>query len=103
MSKKVRKYCANPLFEEWIKEWIEKAKIANKPGIQQSLEDALHSLEKCPLTFSTGEDCQILKNFNSKLCAMIDRKLQLHKTESQQSSNNLVENLNQALKTAKVA
>ncbi|CAB0032172.1 unnamed protein product [Trichogramma brassicae] len=72
------KKCANPLFEQWLKEWQDEAK-ARDLQMQFCFGKALDSLRRYPLVLETGRDCIILKHFGHKLCDMLDKKLSQHK------------------------
>ncbi|KAL7287452.1 hypothetical protein TKK_0018557 [Trichogramma kaykai] len=83
------KKCANPLFEQWLKEWQDEAK-ARDLQMQFCFGKALDSLRRYPLVLETGRDCIILKHFGHKLCDMLDKKLSQHKLLNNlpSSSNN---------------
>ncbi|KAK5649653.1 hypothetical protein RI129_000682 [Pyrocoelia pectoralis] len=73
----------NPLFEQWLIEWRDKA-IQNNSKMQNCFGKALESLRKYPLPLQSGRDCKLLKGFGEKLCSMLDKKL----TEYNKSLNN---------------
>lgn len=87
---KVQHKNPNPLFKQWLREWIEEAK-SKKKKISKTYEKALTSLNKYPLTLYSGYDCAILENFGEKICKMLDDKLEEYLT----TENN---NLNQPYK-----
>ncbi|CAH1176746.1 unnamed protein product [Phaedon cochleariae] len=72
---------ANPLFEQWLAEWEEKAKIKGSKS-HHTFQKALTYLRKCPIPLNSGKECLILKGFGEKLCQMLDRKLQEHSTST---------------------
>lgn len=77
----------NPLFEKWLTEWLEEAKVKNLKT-QYVLQNALKSLKKYPMPFATGKDCMILNGFGKKICMMLDKKLQKHNQIEAISSSN---------------
>ncbi|VVC36826.1 Restriction endonuclease type II-like,DNA polymerase beta-like, N-terminal domain,ERCC4 domain [Cinara cedri] len=74
-SRKIPK--ANPLFEQWISEWLKEATEKNLE-VRHGYRRALTSLQKCPLPLKSGKECLILKFFGLKLCNKIDKKLEEH-------------------------
>ena len=36
----------------------------------------MKALQKYPLPMKTGQECSILKNFGTKLCSMLDKRLE---------------------------
>ncbi|XP_076250613.1 mus81 structure-specific endonuclease subunit [Rhynchophorus ferrugineus] len=66
--------CPNPLFQQWLTEWREKA-AAKGSKMQRTFDTALKSLIKYPLPLESGMDCKILIGFGNKLCRMLDQKL----------------------------
>lgn len=64
----------NPLFEQWLIEWRDKA-IENDSKMQHCFNKALQSLRKYPIPLESGRDCKILQGFGEKLCKMLDIKL----------------------------
>lgn len=72
---------ANPLFEKWLKEWLEEAKLKNS-NRQHALKNALVSLKKYPLPLQTGKECKILNGFGNTLCILIDKKLDAHNSKA---------------------
>ncbi|XP_046985109.1 crossover junction endonuclease MUS81 isoform X1 [Schistocerca americana] len=65
----------NPLFEKWLKEWQDEARERGS-DIQYCYAKALRSLKKYPLPLRSGKECRILQNFGTKICDMLDRKLE---------------------------
>lgn len=64
----------NPLFEKWLREWIQQAELKNSMK-KHTLMKALTSLQKYPLMLKSGRDCAILDGFGVSICSMLDEKL----------------------------
>ncbi|KAF2879203.1 hypothetical protein ILUMI_26958 [Ignelater luminosus] len=77
----------NPLFEQWLIEWRDKA-IESDSKMQYCFNKALQSLRKYPLSLESGRDCKILQGFGEKLCKMLDIKLAEYK---QKNPNQLID------------
>jgi crossover junction endonuclease MUS81 len=75
----------NPLFEKWIIEWLKEAELKDTQN-RHALKKALNSLQKYPLPINSGQDCQILEGFGTKICQMIDAKLEKYK-----KGNNIIQ------------
>lgn len=75
----------NPLFKQWLREWIDDAE-KKKKKISKTYEKALDSLNKYPLTLFSGHDCAILESFGPKICQMLDEKLEQHLNEQDGNS-----------------
>nr|XP_033334596.1 crossover junction endonuclease MUS81 [Megalopta genalis] len=71
----------NPLFELWLQEWREQAASQNSE-MRNHFSKALSSLKKYPLPLKSGKDCIILQHFGTKLCSMLDKKLEKYKAEN---------------------
>ncbi|XP_076291181.1 mus81 structure-specific endonuclease subunit isoform X3 [Lasioglossum baleicum] len=71
----------NPLFELWLEEWRQKASSQNS-DMQYHFSKALASLKKYPLPLKSGKDCLILQHFGTKLCSLLDKKLEKYKAEN---------------------
>ncbi|XP_043266273.1 crossover junction endonuclease MUS81 isoform X2 [Colletes gigas] len=69
----------NPLFELWLEKWRKQAAFKN-PDLQYSFSKALASLRKYPLPLKSGKDCIILQHFGKKLCLLLDKRLEKHKS-----------------------
>lgn len=67
----------NPLFKQWLSEWIEDADKKKKRS-SKTYQRALDSLNKYPLTLGSGFDCAILENVGPKICQMLDERLEEH-------------------------
>lgn len=64
----------NPLFEKWLTEWKEDAKIRGSQ-MEKTFNYALLNLRKFKVPLTSGQECKILKGFGDKLCKMLDEKL----------------------------
>ncbi|OAD58630.1 Crossover junction endonuclease MUS81 [Eufriesea mexicana] len=82
----------NPLFEFWLEEWKKEAASRNS-DLQHHFSKALVSLKKYPLPLKSGKDCIILQHFGTKLCSMLDKKLEKYKAQNEflRNENNLCE------------
>lgn len=67
----------NPLFSTWLQELYEEA-VEKKSNFVSVLKEALTSLSKYPLPLQTGAECAILKGFDKKICAYLDKRLEVH-------------------------
>lgn len=74
VKRKIKK-CQNPLFEKWLKEWKDEAKKSGSE-MHYTFNRALTSLKKFPFKLNSGKECIILENFGSKICQMLDKKLE---------------------------
>ncbi|KAG8042080.1 hypothetical protein G9C98_000071 [Cotesia typhae] len=86
----VKRKKPNELFEQWLEEWREQAKI-KKSNLEDHFSKALVSLKKYPLPLASGADCILLQNFGSKLCKMLDKKLEEHSSKDKISSQNKID------------
>ncbi|XP_014471574.1 PREDICTED: crossover junction endonuclease MUS81, partial [Dinoponera quadriceps] len=77
----------NRLFEIWLEEWRNEA-VLRKSDLRNHFAKALHSLRKYPLPLESGRDCIILQHFGTKLCSMLERKLEEHR---KQESDNVID------------
>lgn len=68
----------NPLFENWLEEWLKYAVQKNSLK-NHSIQKALESLKKYPLVLHSGRDCCILEGFGHTICRMLDKQLALYK------------------------
>ncbi|KAF2352972.1 ERCC4 domain [Trinorchestia longiramus] len=73
----VRYQHANPLFDEWLREWQDQARQADS-NMQFIFAKARKSLKKFPLPVYSGDDCKVLRYFGAKLCSMIDKRIRQH-------------------------
>lgn len=93
----------NPLFVQWMEEWIEHAD-KNNLKTKSVFQKGLISLKKYPLPLKTGLDCIILEGFGPTICGILNQRLEQHKLEpakkkivpkkvlSQKNKNPVVEN-----------
>lgn len=70
----------NRLFEIWLEEWKNEATLQNSE-LRYHFAKALNSLKKYPLPLESGKECIILQNFGTKLCSMLDKKLEEHRRQ----------------------
>ncbi|XP_032686476.1 crossover junction endonuclease MUS81 [Odontomachus brunneus] len=70
----------NHLFEIWLEEWKKEAMLRNSE-LQSHFAKALDSLKRYPLPLESGRDCIILQHFGSKLCSMLDKKLEEYRRQ----------------------
>lgn len=68
----------NRLFEIWLEEWRNDAMLRNSI-LGNQLTKALDSLKRYPLPLESGKECIILQYFGTKLCLMLDKKLEEHR------------------------
>lgn len=68
----------NRLFETWLEEWRDHAMLRNSELCSQFTK-ALDSLKRYPLPLESGKECIILQHFGTKLCSMLDKKLEEQK------------------------
>ncbi|XP_068634013.1 crossover junction endonuclease MUS81 [Battus philenor] len=74
----------NPLFQSWLEDLHNEAK-EKKSKLENILNEALTSLSKYPLPLHTGAECAILKGFNKRLCAFLDKKLEIYNSSNKSS------------------
>lgn len=74
----LRRQQPNPLFEQWLSEWLAYAELKNSLK-KHSLARALDAIRRYPLVLMTGRDCCILDGFGQKICQMLDQRLQEHR------------------------
>ncbi|KAI8965933.1 hypothetical protein F5Y11DRAFT_343925 [Daldinia sp. FL1419] len=66
--------CANPLFLEWLGEWVEKHREHNSKGLA-TYKKAYAALEACPVTFQHPSQLLQLKGFGKTICdRLIERQ-----------------------------
>ncbi|KAL0132662.1 hypothetical protein PUN28_000427 [Cardiocondyla obscurior] len=70
----------NHLFESWLKEWRDQAALRNSE-LHSHFTKALESLRRYPLPLESGKECIILQHFGTKLCTMLDKKLEEYKKQ----------------------
>lgn len=71
----------NRLFEIWLEEWENEA-ARRKSELRYHFAKALSSLRRYPLPLESGRECIILQHFGTKLCSMLDKKLEEYKKKS---------------------
>lgn len=70
----------NRLFEIWLEEWKNEAALRNSE-LRYHFAKALNSLKKYPLPLESGRECIILQHFGTKLCSMLDKKLEEYRRQ----------------------
>ncbi|XP_011878556.1 PREDICTED: crossover junction endonuclease MUS81 isoform X2 [Vollenhovia emeryi] len=70
----------NRLFESWLDEWRQEA-VHRNSELQGHFTKALDSLRRYPLPLESGKECIILQHFGTKLCSMLDKKLEVHRRQ----------------------
>ena len=83
---KIKSERPNPLFELWLEEWKKEAAVRNST-LEHNFSKALASLKKYPLTLNSGKDCIILQHFGTKLCLMLDKKLEEYNAQNTDTIN----------------
>lgn len=74
----LRQLAPNPLFEQWLSEWLSYAERKNSMK-KHALAKALESLRRYPLVMHSGRDCCILDGFGQTICRMIDKQLEVYR------------------------
>lgn len=74
----LRQISPNPLFEQWLSEWLSYAERKNSLK-KHALAKALDSLRRYPLVMHSGRDCCILEGFGQNICRMIDKQLEVYR------------------------
>ena len=72
--------CPNRLFLSYLKTWRNEAG-GKESKSYHSYNKAYKTLEKYPLPLQNGKEAIILENFGSKICAMLDRQLNIEAKE----------------------
>ncbi|EGI58589.1 PREDICTED: crossover junction endonuclease MUS81 [Acromyrmex echinatior] len=70
----------NHLFESWLEEWRNEAVLRNSE-LHNHFAKALDSLKRYPLPLESGKECIILQHFGTKLCSMLDKKLEEYRRQ----------------------
>ncbi|KYQ50197.1 Crossover junction endonuclease MUS81 [Trachymyrmex zeteki] len=70
----------NRLFESWLEEWRNEAVLRNSE-LHNHFAKALDSLKRYPLPLESGKECIILQHFGTKLCSMLDKKLEEYRRQ----------------------
>lgn len=79
----------NPIFEQWLTTMYEDAKKTKSP-LEDMLMECLESLMKYPLPLKSGAECIILKGFNRRLCAYLDKLLNDDNNNGSKSCDELI-------------
>ncbi|XP_047990284.1 crossover junction endonuclease MUS81 [Leguminivora glycinivorella] len=77
----------NPLFQGWLEE-LHKEAVENNSNFELVVKEALTALSKYPLPLQSGTECAILKGFDKKLCAYLDKRLEVHNYNKNLLTNN---------------
>ncbi|KAK3878475.1 hypothetical protein Pcinc_016893 [Petrolisthes cinctipes] len=72
---------ANPLFDQWLKEWQEEAQKKDSM-MRYNYQRARRSLALFPLPLYSGNDCKVLAHFGTKLCEKLNRHLEEYEKEN---------------------
>ncbi|XP_032660180.1 structure-specific endonuclease subunit MUS81 isoform X2 [Chelonoidis abingdonii] len=72
--------CPNPLFVQWLTEWMDEAAEKGKKS-QFVYQRALGSLRRYPLPLRSGREAAILQHFGDWLCRRLDERLERHRAE----------------------
>lgn len=75
----LRQLTPNPLFEQWLSEWLSYAELKNSMK-KVALAKALESLRRYPLVMHSGRDCSILEGFGQTICRMLDKQLEVYRS-----------------------
>ncbi|KAG4304405.1 hypothetical protein PORY_002115 [Pneumocystis oryctolagi] len=75
--------CGNPLYLQWVSEWMQEAKEKNHKSYN-IFKTAYNSLLTCPITFSEPREAKKLKGIGDIICSRIEKRLK----EYQQSCVN---------------
>ncbi|XP_050816423.1 crossover junction endonuclease MUS81 isoform X2 [Gopherus flavomarginatus] len=72
--------CPNPLFVQWLTEWMDEAAEKGKKT-QFVYQRALGSLRRYPLPLRSGREAAILQHFGDWICRRLDERLERHRAE----------------------
>ncbi|KAJ3122993.1 Crossover junction endonuclease mus81 [Nowakowskiella sp. JEL0407] len=79
------KNCANPLFCEWLHEWMEECRALAASGDSRSLKmqyvykKAYENMIKYPLLLKTGKQCTIVQGVGPTIAKQLDDRLKAYK------------------------
>ncbi|KAG9305645.1 hypothetical protein G9A89_022567 [Geosiphon pyriformis] len=73
--------CGNPLYQQWINEWVEKAKAENSKAYH-TYKRAFDSLSKYPLPFNHPIEALILNGIGPAICKKLEKRLMQHCKET---------------------
>ncbi|CAG8463046.1 8991_t:CDS:2 [Funneliformis caledonium] len=76
--------CGNPLYSEWLKEWMQEAKAAKNNKSYYVYKKAYESVEKYPIPFQHPAEATILNGIGPTLIQKLERKLNQHCKENSQ-------------------
>ncbi|CAJ77393.1 Holliday junction resolvase subunit Mus81 [Schizosaccharomyces pombe] len=65
--------CGNPLFLQWIQEWMEES-TRRFPKSYQTWRKAYDSMKSCPITFHRPSQALALKGIGPTICAKLEKK-----------------------------
>ncbi|KAG5439110.1 hypothetical protein PCANB_001409 [Pneumocystis canis] len=88
--------CGNPLYLQWVSEWMQEAKEKNQKSYNV-FKTAYNSLLSCPITFSEPSEARKLKGIGHVICARIEKRLkeyQLSHTNNKDNNTNLIQDNN---------
>ncbi|BFZ64219.1 Crossover junction endonuclease mus81 [Saitoella coloradoensis] len=77
MPPKAQSVCGNPLYLEWIGEWMENARALNSKGYQ-TMRKAYDSMKNCPIPFQHPSQAITLKGIGPTICDRLEKKLREH-------------------------
>ncbi|KAL8714957.1 MAG: hypothetical protein Q9225_006486, partial [Loekoesia sp. 1 TL-2023] len=73
--------CANPLWLDWMREWLEDARMKSLKSAT-TLKKACDSLKSCPLPMTHPSEAQALNGFGPKTCERLEKRLREHCKEN---------------------
>jgi len=77
----------NPLFLQWLTEMkVEAEQKGNVNGVTV-YRKCITSLEKYPLPFENGKQCKVLNGFGTKICEMLDKRLEIFRKNNNKALN----------------
>ncbi|CAI2162170.1 12816_t:CDS:2 [Funneliformis geosporum] len=82
--KRIEPPCGNPLYLEWLKEWMQEAKAAKNNKSYYVYKKAYESVEKYPIPFQHPAEATILNGIGPTLIQKLERKLSQHCKENSQ-------------------
>ncbi|EEB06018.1 Holliday junction resolvase subunit Mus81 [Schizosaccharomyces japonicus yFS275] len=65
--------CGNPLYLQWIQEWMEES-TRRYPKSYQTWRKAYESMKNCPVTFTRPSEASVLKGIGPTICAKLEKK-----------------------------
>ncbi|KAG5518852.1 hypothetical protein PMAC_002383 [Pneumocystis sp. 'macacae'] len=89
--------CGNPLYLQWVSEWMQEAKEKNHKSYS-IFRTAYNSLLSCPITFSEPSEAKKLKGIGNTICARIEKRLkEYQQTHLDKNTENQKVNINSKL------